>query len=299
MSSEVDEIVKDDVIQATKLLEEVPTPVNGDLDTVNTVMGKVKADEMRMEKGISFLDVKNLNLLNYISNLTYLILRKLSGEKIEDDASVDRLIELRVMMEKMKPIDEKLRYQVKKLLSSAASDPNDPLRFRADPDNMIAKEDMEDDSDGEKQKKPNVYVPPKIAPAYYDGDDTLEVRKQKMLERAQKRALSSTMLHELRQQYDTGPEEIRESIDPTKIKLNEEMKERARYEEDYMLRLPMTKKQKHEMRQMTTVTNFSTKFGNIAALDLKPEDMTLTKKSSSKKKAWKKKGKKGFKKKRH
>lgn len=48
-------------------------------------------------QGLSFMDLKNLNLLNYITNLTYIIAKKLNGKKIEDDEAVKRLVELRVV----------------------------------------------------------------------------------------------------------------------------------------------------------------------------------------------------------
>ena len=38
--------------------------------------------------------------------------------------------------------------------------------------------------------KPGIYVPPKIKPVYYDGDEKAEDKEKKLLERAKKRAIT-------------------------------------------------------------------------------------------------------------
>lgn len=51
---------------------------------------------------------------------------------------IDKLVELRTVLEKMRPIDQKLKYQVDKLLRQAADGKGeaDPLRHRANLDNF-------------------------------------------------------------------------------------------------------------------------------------------------------------------
>ncbi|KFM80221.1 Neuroguidin-A, partial [Stegodyphus mimosarum] len=298
----MEDISSEDVEETIQLIKEVPQLAGNVSDTVQNVLKRMKNNELETHKGISFLDLKNQIMLSYVTNLTFIVMKKLQGKKIEDDPVVERLIELRIVLEKMRPIDEKLKYQINKLLATAISgniDTKDPLRFRANPESLDDQE--EEDTPNESRKESKVYVPPKISAAYFEEDTSIEARKKKILERSQKRALSSSVLYELRKEYDTGPEEIKEMIDPYKIKLNEEMKERTRYEEEYMLRLPMTKKQRHEARQLTTVSNFNTKFDDISALEMTPDDVILKKKTGTKKgKFAKYKGKKkGFKRKRH
>ncbi|XP_054710713.1 neuroguidin-A-like [Uloborus diversus] len=294
------EITADDLDETMQLLNSVPEVASTVLETIQNVIKQVKKDEFQ-GKGLSFLDMKNQMMLSYVTNLTYIILKKISGQKIEGEPAIERLVELRTTLEKIRPIDEKLKYQINKLVSTASSgtvDANDPLRFRANPDNLAVPDEEEDTADEPRESK--IYVPPKISAAYYDEDESLTDRKKRILERAQRKALSSTMLQELRKEYDTGPEEIRETVDPYKLKLTQEMKERERYEEEYMLRLPMTKRQRHEARQLTTVTNFSTKFEDISALEMNLNDVSMKRRSSGPKgKFSKNKKKKGFKRKKH
>jgi len=55
-------------------------------------------------------------MLDYMTNLTYLMLRKSFGKSIENEPSVLRLVENRTVLEKMRPIEKKLKYQVKYIL---------------------------------------------------------------------------------------------------------------------------------------------------------------------------------------
>lgn len=55
------------------------------------------------------------------------------GKQIESDPSIDRLIEIRTVLEKIRPIDSKLRYQIDKLVKtiiSGTSSSKDPINFK-------------------------------------------------------------------------------------------------------------------------------------------------------------------------
>lgn len=279
----------EDIEETKECLRKFPNVSAPVSELMQKLTKRVKHEKHKTQKGLSFLDLKIMIYSNYLANLSYYIYKKANGEQIECDPVVERLIELRIVMEKIKPIEEKLKYQINKLLSYVSSeniDSNDPLKFKANPDNLDLQEEEEDDSE---QKGSKVYVPPKITAAYYDEDD---MEQKRALEKARKKALSSTMLQELRKEYETGPDEIKEMHDPYKMKISEELKERERFEEEYMMRLPMTKKQRHELKQLTTVTNFNVKFDDISALEMTPGAMQLKKKAGAKKGKFKYRGKK-------
>lgn len=48
-------------------------------DVVGSMLKRVKTGEISTEYGLSFLEVKYHMLLNYLINLTYVVLRKCSG----------------------------------------------------------------------------------------------------------------------------------------------------------------------------------------------------------------------------
>lgn len=56
-----------------------------------------------------------------------------TGQQIERDPSIDRLIEIRTVLEKIRPIDYKLRYQIDKLVKTAVTgqtNASDPINFK-------------------------------------------------------------------------------------------------------------------------------------------------------------------------
>lgn len=56
-----------------------------------------------------------------------------TGKTIERDPSIDRLIEIRTVLEKIRPIDYKLRYQIDKLVKTAitgVTNSKDPINFK-------------------------------------------------------------------------------------------------------------------------------------------------------------------------
>lgn len=55
------------------------------------------------------------------------------GKTIHRDPSIDRLIEIRTVLEKIRPIDYKLRYQIDKLVKTAitgVTNSKDPINFK-------------------------------------------------------------------------------------------------------------------------------------------------------------------------
>lgn len=149
------------------------------------------------------------------------------GDEIDGDPAIDRLIEIRTVLEKIRPIDQKLRYQIDKLVKTAVEgvkSPTDAMSCRAHPESFGDEDDddeEEDDSDEEddnqdsdddededneqeegvqavsstKKKgalkgKSGIYVPPKLRPVHYDGDETPADKEKKIIERAKKRAMT-------------------------------------------------------------------------------------------------------------
>ncbi|KAK3085521.1 hypothetical protein FSP39_004569 [Pinctada imbricata] len=165
-------------------------------------------------------------MLSYLIDLTHLMLHKCHGKSIEGNPSVWRLVELRTVLEKMKPIDQKLKYQIDKVIKIAntgSTESSDPLRYRANPDNFASKlESEDDDSEGEEggeDKETKIYRPPHIAAVAYDGDE--KEKEVRAIEKAKKRALSSSIMRELKEEYSEGPQEIKVRV-KSRIKSKEE-----------------------------------------------------------------------------
>ncbi|KAH8269331.1 hypothetical protein KR018_004617, partial [Drosophila ironensis] len=306
-----------DIPQAIQLLGEMNSNVKQVTDLVEGMLQRVKSGELTTEYGLSFLEVKYHMLLDYLINLTYVVLRKCSGETIEGDPSIERLIEIRTVLEKIRPIDHKLRYQIDKLVKTATtgvSSHTDPILYKPNPEGMMISaggdgedaaagsnssgDDDEDDEDEDEEeeagraKKPRkadtagksgVYVPPRIRPVFYDGEERNADKEQKAMERVKKRAITSSILQDLKEEYLDAPTEISSGSRAQQI-LSQAQKEKQEYEETYLMRLPVTKAEKHRQRKLTTLGTLGDEIlGEISRQSKLRGDGSKKKKKTSKK----------------
>lgn len=252
-----------DLPQAVKLLKEMNTNVQQVSQLVDSMLVRVKSGEMSTDKGLSFLEMKYQMLLSYLINLTYIVLRKCSGERIESDPSIDRLIEIRTVLEKIRPLDSKLKYQIDKLVKSAvtgAETENDPQSYHANPENLVSKmDDSEESSDASEtpqdkkdKNKSNIYVPPKLAAVHFDEASSRAESERKSKEKSKKQFLNSSVMRELREEYSEAPLEVT-SGNHVKHSISKYEQEKTEYEENYLTRLPVTKAEKNRRKKLTTV----------------------------------------------
>ena len=147
-------------------------------------------EEGNTEKGLSILELKNNLMLEYLTNLSYVALRKTGGMKIEGEQAIERLVTNRTVLEKIRPIEQKLKYQIDKAIKVADSgqvSAKDPMNFKANPAALVSKlgdgEDDEEEDDGDDDRngdgisgggkggrKDGKYVAPKNVPAYYEEE---------------------------------------------------------------------------------------------------------------------------------
>lgn len=221
-----------------------------------------KIAEEDTSKGLSFLELKNTLMTDYLCNLSQVLLLKASGKKLEGSKAIERLVTNRTVLEKMRPIEQKLKYQINKAIKVADSGEikaNDPMHFKANPSALVSKlgeeeeEEEDDEEEGGDKKKTGKYVVPKHVPAYFDEDLSKEDLAKQSETKQKKQMLSQGLIEDLKRQHLETPEEVYEQEDVMKKRHIQEMKERIRYEEDNFLRLPMSKKAKHARRQMSTV----------------------------------------------
>ncbi|KAM3821808.1 neuroguidin [Vipera latastei] len=313
------DIVEADLPAALTLFKSLQEQVVAVTHHVQRLVQKVRAGEYPTEKGLSFLEVKDHLLLLYLQDLSHLMLEKTSGRSVANHPALLRLVETRTVLEKMRPIEQKLKYQVDKLLKAAVTgglDENDPLKFKPNPDNLISK--LSDSEDGEEEedvggaaKTPGKdvskggirkYVPPRLVPVHYN--ETEMEREKKMAEQAKKRALSSSIIRELKEQYSDAPEEIREGHHAHTARQNREDEHRTNYEESMMVRLNVSRKEKARRRrggvlgsQLSSLTHFRDISALTGATPSLGEDLNPPKKRR-KKISTKRGKKKGFRKRR-
>jgi U3 small nucleolar ribonucleoprotein protein LCP5 len=206
-----------------------------------------------MSNGISLLSVRLHSLLSYLINVSFLILLKASGKSINGHPVVKRLIELRVVLEKTKPLELKLNYQISKLVQMAAMDTSAPsapveeeeqaLMFKPNLDNFA----VEDEEEAEEEKK-GVYKPPRLVSVPYN--------ERRITQNIKETASQSRLLRDITAEFSTAPEVINanESFD---TKDDREWNDRVAFEEENFIRMNVTRKDKALLKRMekTRLTN--------------------------------------------
>ncbi|KAK6145925.1 hypothetical protein DH2020_019794 [Rehmannia glutinosa] len=256
--------------QLVALLKEM----NGGLDTVRNkiqaLTAKVKADNFPTSDGISYLDAKHLLLLNYCQSLVYFLLCKAKGLSIQGHPVVRSLVEIRLFLEKIRPIDRKLQYQIQKLtrttpttvekpgLNEKKADENqktdDLLKYRPNPDLLVSKTNTTTEEDA------GVYRPPKFAPSSME-EDKMSKQERNALRRDKeivRQARQSAYVRDLMNDLEGRPEEVRENLgSESKEVMNyiAKMEDRARREEELFTRAPLTKVEKKKMKHLTKSRN--------------------------------------------
>ena len=79
----------------------------------------MRGGNLATAEGVSYLEAKHLLLLHYCINIVFYLLLKAEGRPVRDHPVIPRLLELRAYLEKIRPIDKKLQYQMDKLLMAA------------------------------------------------------------------------------------------------------------------------------------------------------------------------------------
>ena len=86
---------------------------------------KKVSKDFELKNGMTYLEMKYNLLLSYCTFLSFYLLLKLEGKDITDHPVIFKLAHIKTMIEKLKPLDSKLQYQIDKLLRSAKLAEND------------------------------------------------------------------------------------------------------------------------------------------------------------------------------
>jgi U3 small nucleolar ribonucleoprotein protein LCP5 len=112
--------------------------------------------------GISLLSIKNDLLYQYIINLLAVMYRRSRPNQSLNSSStrsmILRLCEIRTFIEKIRPIEQKLQYQMDKLLKNNV---DQQLNYRANLENFDEVIPEQEETEKDEEEKPKIYRPPK------------------------------------------------------------------------------------------------------------------------------------------
>jgi len=322
-----------------------------------SIESHVTSDSFDHQKdGLDFLEVKNGIMLSYLIDLTQLI-RVQSSSTTSDvkDKSlkpcIDRLRTMKIAMDKMRPMEKKLRYSLDKLLALSATsssfatvegplvneddrseskEESDPLSYRPNPDRLMddrgsdgpdsdiegsrasddddsnSEESSDNDSDLKAAKtalrigrskstksrdkeaddpassssKGQLYRAPRLVAVPFAEREKNAAREDHLRKKEHNRMLKSELLSTLRSSFGEAPEEEDFGGGATLGKqreaaqrLADKDRERTEFEEDTMMRLTTSRKDKKmrnkvmrdEVSNMNAIADLSNLTAGVSA----------------------------------
>lgn len=242
------------------LLEDLRAGSREVAEIVEPLKAMLAEGSMRTDKGMAYLDVKHMLLLNYCANLVFYLLLKAEGQPAKGHPVLQRLVEIRVWLEKMRPIDKKLQNHLEKLLRSEGVEV--PGGFPASSgmaqggSGEEEEESGSEEGSGSEEDGGGAYEAPRrirTTDALVDPDR--EVRDAALERERSRRKRRGALIREIEREVEGRPEKedtlgggfhdaMRE-----RDEMREVAKARQEYEEAHFVRLNMTKEEKKDAKR--------------------------------------------------
>ncbi|EPQ58576.1 hypothetical protein GLOTRDRAFT_114948 [Gloeophyllum trabeum ATCC 11539] len=259
------------ITKEQKELCDVVDEMTRSMSSVRELIQSLRAkssDELDVRDGISLLSLKNHLGLAYLQNLTLVSAHRALGHSLEESTPpskpfgaldreprgsspgdlVNSMVEGRVVLEKIKILEGRMRYQIEKLVRVAEEAPtdgnvlNDPLAFRPNPENLIGNDsdasEAEEGADAEDTRdNDGIYRPPKLAPVPYVETS----KKDKSRRQPIPTALSSLTHLDPTKPYTESASGLGATPSLSSARARE-IQRMTEFEEENMMRLVMKKK---------------------------------------------------------
>ena len=265
------QLVLADAPELMSLLDELKQRTKECNDVLLPALDKAKSANVT-SAGLSYLEAKTQLMLSYCSNIIVYLMLKADGRSVADHPVMRKLLECRLLIDKLRPIDGKLKYQIDKLLRACQTENDADMSFKpalgddsddeADTGNgksVVAAKFGAGDNDGA------VYKAPRITAVHFDEGKDKSAKKQRAEERKLKKQSQSVMVRVLRQEFSDMPEEAG-NIGSHKDLADDREAEIRAYEEERMMRVTLSKKDKSLLKRKHRIGTFDD-FDDFADLD--------------------------------
>ena len=189
-----------------------------------------------VQQGLPILHVKNMTMMEYNIRLNELMRDRLNKKPL-NNAIVQRLVKLRVILEKCQVLEKLQSYKINKLIS---------MSQQVEPDLML-KPTMDDF----EVKKSTTYKPPKIQQVQFEDKEF----KREKRDQLHSKLANSRIMKDLQMEMEDAPEEMMAdgtslyTFDKQDNKVEKQIRQREEIEEDNFLRLQKTKKDRQMYKQ--------------------------------------------------
>lgn len=265
--------------------------------TLQEGQGKLQGIQEQVEKlskdsNYQYIDVKSILLLNYVMSLQYYMLYKAEGRDLNQHPIFERLAYLRLMIEKLKPLDKKIDYQVEKLLRSSLTQNQgeaviptrlkneDNLRYKPNLNNFDTKHITEKAGDvnenGSVEDLSDKDQSSDIDPDNINSDDIDSDELEKYTVQKQKDLVKKERQKEIDNQYEEP--EMYKAVKFNPVKMHDtsskSMKQKER-DQKRMTRVDLVRELKRDMLNLPEEVNYGIASGNKRLIEEEREDEEL------------------------
>ena len=155
----VRKIIESDSPELKGLLEEFKEALSQANDKLLPFLTAARTGQIKQTaSGMSYLEMKYNLLMSYCTFLAFYLLLKVEGKPVDNHPVIHKLTHIKTLFEKLKPLDQKLQYQIDKManLTEAAAQGNlahkpnlKDLEMASDGEDEEDDEDIEDIDDDE------------------------------------------------------------------------------------------------------------------------------------------------------
>lgn len=303
----MDKLLENDLETFGTLCKEMTETLGESNEKLHTI--KERLEKLNSENPVrasnpnnfQYIDVKSMLLLNYCMSLQYYMLKKAEGAEVAQHEIFERLAYLRLMIEKLKPLDKKVEYQIDKLLRAAVTQtqgidvlPNrqkkeDNLRYKPNLGNFDTKhvtdkpdgqtptmdeESEEDEGEGEDED---------VAPKPAGDDDSEDIDPDEInsddidSEELEKYTVAKQKAQAKVHKEDKAPETYKAvKFNPVSMvdKKSKSEKQRAR-DQKRMTRVDLVRELKHDLLGMPEEVHYGIASGNRKLVEEEQADEKL------------------------
>lgn len=139
---EVQEIVTEkDLNDTIECLKSICKLSHSSTEFIKSTRLELENKQNSDNSSLSFLELKNHVMMNYLSNLVQIMIKKTDVQSIENCSAINRLIEYRAILEKMRSTQHKLKYQIEKTINVSKNNQNvdEALLLKPNISNLLGK----------------------------------------------------------------------------------------------------------------------------------------------------------------
>jgi hypothetical protein len=251
---------KDDQTAAAEVLKSLTATLQELLDHIEPMLLNQKETTspagMKKDPLLSLVELKRQLLLNYGANLAFYLALKAEGYSVRDHPVIDRLIEIGVTLDKVRPLEEQIRIRMEAL---ARVDQNENTMHRARLSDLESQSetnsvsDEEHISDAHHGAVADHYAPPHLIAEVYEDERTRRKRERAATREHARQRRDRVEIEQLAQELGDQPERIVPNANATALgqedaRLVRLAEARQAYEEEHLLRLPESKRERRARR---------------------------------------------------